>query len=605
MRPTLFRIYWYVFVITIPILATHETSQDSRDYVWITNDSQVCFVPRTAIEQESFLYEQLCANPVINIACDEATFTAITGWLNKTDLKVCIFFKQYTVEQLCAVANAAYRYRMPDLLQESLAALAVKICSPQEMNLYQPNLNEYIQKLHLEKPIEQTLAQMLLKLNDAFISMLQTQYTKQQRKYDAITPEGTVEGSSWYSMNNDHTILGHIHGNKIRLYGTSSGTHTWSCIGELPSYYNSISSVHFHSDKPVVITAAGDTIRLWNAQDQTCITTIVYHNTLIHKVAFNPNGTLFASRTSTQIALWDYPITSCAPMHTLTFEAVYAFNWSPNGAFFAVIHKKDDGTVVSIWDTRTWYCIHTLPMNHEHKSDYYLITWSPESNLLLCLEKESTALKIWDTTYWKGIPTLPSLKEVLPAQAFRPIHKITSCLFDSETTCVITAYHTDANDMKVVETVSRIDLIAGKLLTHYTSNAKNIACTSKACIYYSEKKGKIVCIEHDSNVLNQLLSEATLAHTLLLIVIEKNGLRAVSENPQLHSTYTTYPAPLQGLLEELYAPKHSLTKLKKIISRLQKKIPNVSACAVGAAAAYYSTKLLSTQSPFTLFSPNA
>ncbi len=165
----------------------------------------------------------------------------------------------------------------------------------------------------------------------------------------------------------------------------------------------SVQTVKFSPVNNSLLASAGDdtTIKIWDLQDNTIVTTLRGHRDQINSVAFSPDGTrLVSGGNDWTFRLWDVE----AGAHIATLEHIIGRNrsavievaFSPNGQLLATA-----GMDVKLWEVSTQNEITTL----QHNEWVMALAFSPNGELLATGDNQGN-VKIWNIQERKVIAQL-------------------------------------------------------------------------------------------------------------------------------------------------------------------------------------------------------
>ncbi len=155
----------------------------------------------------------------------------------------------------------------------------------------------------------------------------------------------------------------------------------------------SVQTVKFSPVNNSLLASAGDdnTIKVWDLQDNTIVTTLRGHSRKIHSVAFSPDGQRLVSGSDDwTFRLWDVE----AGTHIATLEhivdrnrsAVIEVAFSPDGELLATA-----GMDVKLWEVSTQNEITTL----QHNEWVVALAFSPNGELLATGDNQGR-VKVWN-----------------------------------------------------------------------------------------------------------------------------------------------------------------------------------------------------------------
>ncbi len=214
----------------------------------------------------------------------------------------------------------------------------------------------------------------------------------------AFNPDGdTIASGSW--------------DNTIRLWNTNNGTH----ISTLEGHRDSVNSVAFSPDGSKIVSGSSDrSIRLWDADSGTPISTITGHKDLVISVAFSPDGDTIASGSSDKtIRLWN--ANNGTHIRTITGHtySVISVAFSPDRNTIA--SGSSDGTI-RLWNANTGSHIRTIT---GHTDSVISVAFSPDGNTIASGSSDKT-IRLWHTNTGNIIRTITGHTDRVYSVAFSP-----------------------------------------------------------------------------------------------------------------------------------------------------------------------------------------
>ncbi|KYR00548.1 hypothetical protein DLAC_02562 [Tieghemostelium lacteum] len=176
----------------------------------------------------------------------------------------------------------------------------------------------------------------------------------------------------------------------------------YQCLG----HRKNVKSVEFIGNGSILASGSSDnTIRLWNTENGSAISTLTGNNSRIWDLSSSPNGGFLASAAGDGVVkLWDIH-TPSKPLCPLTIKAhegdAYTVQFHPgqnhlaSGGYDKAIH---------LFDARTGQLVKSFS---GHTGSISKVIFNPHGNLIISGSKDST-IKFWDIVSGVCIKTLSS-----------------------------------------------------------------------------------------------------------------------------------------------------------------------------------------------------
>jgi photosystem II stability/assembly factor-like uncharacterized protein len=157
----------------------------------------------------------------------------------------------------------------------------------------------------------------------------------------------------------------------------------------LRGHTNWVWDVEYSPDGKILASASADhTVRLWDVEGLSPLSTLSGHAGTVWRLTFSPDGRTLASASwDSTVKLWD--VASGRELRTLTHPApVYSVAYSPDGSLLAT---GDDQGAIRLWDPASGRLLQTLV---QHTDVVRGLEFSPDGSLLGSASADGT-IRLW------------------------------------------------------------------------------------------------------------------------------------------------------------------------------------------------------------------
>lgn len=192
-----------------------------------------------------------------------------------------------------------------------------------------------------------------------------------------------VGAGNWFASGGLDNIVRLWHG-----YGIVPDPQVYNLLG----HTNDVSSLAFSADAAILASGSYDnTVKLWNVNDRTLVTTLREHSDFVTSVAFSPDGQMLASGSRDKtIRLWN--IANFELITTLEGHSdwVLSLAFSPDGKTLA---SGCEDKTIRLWDVTTHKMIDTFL---GHTDGITTLAFSPDRRTLASTAGRDNNIYIWD-----------------------------------------------------------------------------------------------------------------------------------------------------------------------------------------------------------------
>ncbi|NER98348.1 MAG: peptidase C14 [Symploca sp. SIO1B1] len=220
--------------------------------------------------------------------------------------------------------------------------------------------------------------------------------------YDRIQEKNCLEGhidevwATAYSP--DGATLASASSDKtVKLWNVQDGSLLTTLIG----HSDGVWAIAYSPDGATLASASSDnTVKLWNAQDGSLLATLTGHSRQINKMAYSPDGATLASASSDKtVKLWNAQNGSLLTTLNGHDGEVNAIAYSPDGATLA---SASSDKTVKLWNAQDGSLLTTL---NGHGGEVNAIACSPDGATLASASSDKT-VKLWNVQDGSLLATL-------------------------------------------------------------------------------------------------------------------------------------------------------------------------------------------------------
>ncbi len=169
------------------------------------------------------------------------------------------------------------------------------------------------------------------------------------------TLAGCTEGVTYVNFSSDGRILASGGGTgEIQRWHWLQGK--WIASQRWSGHRSRITGIAFHPNRLLMATSAAESVKIWNLETESCITTWKEELTAVWGIAFSPDGQTLALSDQKTIKLWDLEDNQCFQTFMGYNSQVWSIAFSPDGNTLAGCDKQQ----VIFWNPITGQQLQTL-----------------------------------------------------------------------------------------------------------------------------------------------------------------------------------------------------------------------------------------------------
>ncbi len=186
-------------------------------------------------------------------------------------------------------------------------------------------------------------------------------------------------------------------GQTAKVWDANNGT----CLATLRGHTSCIYSAKFNKAENQIVSASTDkTAKIWDASTGTCLATLEGHTDTVYSAQFNKDGDKILTTSRGHTAkIWDAKNGSCLATLRGHTDTVWSANFNKTGNM--IVTASDDKTA-RIWDANNGTCLATL---EGHTDTVWSAKFNKDGNLIVTASDDKTA-RIWDVMNGSCLATL-------------------------------------------------------------------------------------------------------------------------------------------------------------------------------------------------------
>ncbi|MBD3884720.1 pentapeptide repeat-containing protein [Phormidium tenue FACHB-886] len=214
-----------------------------------------------------------------------------------------------------------------------------------------------------------------------------------------------------FSPNGQQLVSGNMHSRStLKVWDVQQGT----CLTTIPAHIGKVNSVCFHPSGSLIASGGDDkAVQIFNLNHQQVEKILQGHQAVIWCVAFSTDGQLLASGSFDEtVHLWDVESGRCLHVLSGHTNALTTIVFHPLLPFIAT--ASSDATV-KVWSLETGHCDRTLS---DHQNIVMGIAFSPDGQTFASGSYDTT-IRIWDVASWQCQAVLQA-NSIVHSVAFSP-----------------------------------------------------------------------------------------------------------------------------------------------------------------------------------------
>lgn len=192
--------------------------------------------------------------------------------------------------------------------------------------------------------------------------------------------------------NEKQLVSGNMHTHStLKVWDVQSG----SCLTTIPAHIGKVNSVCFHPGGSLIASGGDDkNVQLFNLKHQHVEKILTGHKAVIWSVAFSPDGKLLASGSFDQmVRIWEVDSGQCLHVLSGHTNALTTIVFHPT---LSLIATASSDAMVKLWSLDTGECDRTLS---DHHNVVMGIAFSPDGQTFATGSFDKT-IRVWDVPSW-------------------------------------------------------------------------------------------------------------------------------------------------------------------------------------------------------------